>query len=75
LTLFHLDLYRLETADQILGAGVEEFLSPDGVAIIEWAERLTLLGRSLGTESLMRRVKIEIIAANDREITYDDFGA
>jgi tRNA A37 threonylcarbamoyladenosine biosynthesis protein TsaE len=54
---------------------VEEFLSPDGVAIIEWAERLTLLGRSLGTESLMRRVKIEIIAANDREITYDDFGA
>ena len=75
LTLFHLDLYRLETADQILGAGVEEFLSPDGVAIIEWAERLTLLGRSPGVESLMRRVNIEIIAVNDRKITYDEFGA
>lgn len=75
LMLFHLDLYRLETADQILSAGVEEFLSPDGVAIIEWAERLTLLGRSPGVESLMRRVNIEIIAVNDRKITYDDFGA
>jgi len=75
LMLFHLDLYRLETADQILTAGVEEFLSPDGVAIIEWAERLTLLGRSPGVESLMRRVNIEIIAVNDRKITYDEFGA
>src|ERR1039458_9069705 len=38
--LLHLDLYRLETAAQILSAGVEEFLSPDGVAVIEWAERM-----------------------------------
>ena len=38
LTLFHLDLYRLETREQILTAGLEEFLQPDGVAVIEWAE-------------------------------------
>lgn len=40
LKLFHLDLYRLETPAQILSAGVEEFLVPDGVAVIEWAERI-----------------------------------
>jgi tRNA threonylcarbamoyladenosine biosynthesis protein TsaE len=40
LTLFHLDLYRLESIDQILAAGLEEYLRPDGVAVIEWAERL-----------------------------------
>ena len=40
LKLFHLDLYRLETAEQVLSAGLEEFLSPDGVAVIEWAERI-----------------------------------
>ena len=40
LKLFHLDLYRLETWEQILSAGLEEFLQPDGVAVIEWAERL-----------------------------------
>jgi tRNA threonylcarbamoyladenosine biosynthesis protein TsaE len=73
LTLFHLDLYRLETADQIRSAGVEEYLSPDGVAIIEWAERLDLLTRLAGSESLMRRVRIEIIGVDDRKIIYDDF--
>jgi tRNA threonylcarbamoyladenosine biosynthesis protein TsaE len=39
LPLFHLDLYRLDTPDQILAAGLEEYLHPDGVAVIEWAER------------------------------------
>src|SRR5580658_10348922 len=34
LPLFHLDLYRLETPEQILSAGVEDFLQPDGVAVI-----------------------------------------
>src|SRR5580692_10648936 len=40
LPLFHLDLYRLENEAQILSAGLEEFLQPDGVAVIEWAERM-----------------------------------
>ena len=40
LKLFHLDLYRLETPQQILNAGIEEYLSPDGVAVVEWAERI-----------------------------------
>ena len=38
LRLWHLDLYRLETREQILSAGLEDFLSPDGVTVIEWAE-------------------------------------
>src|SRR5580692_6203901 len=40
LRLFHLDLYRLETPGQILWAGIEEFLKPEGVTVIEWAERI-----------------------------------
>jgi tRNA threonylcarbamoyladenosine biosynthesis protein TsaE len=39
LTLFHLDLYRLDTREQILAAGLEEYLKPAGVTVIEWAER------------------------------------
>src|SRR5436305_12094823 len=39
LKLFHLDLYRLETREQILAAGLAEYLEPDGVTVIEWAER------------------------------------
>ena len=39
LTLFHVDLYRLETREQIAAAGLEEYLRPAGVTVIEWAER------------------------------------
>lgn len=37
--LFHLDLYRLETPQMILAAGLEEYLHPKGISVIEWAER------------------------------------
>jgi tRNA threonylcarbamoyladenosine biosynthesis protein TsaE len=40
LPLFHLDLYRLETPEAIAGAGLEEYLRPEGITVIEWAERL-----------------------------------
>jgi len=40
LLLVHLDLYRLDTAEQIAAAGLEEFLrNESGVTVIEWAER------------------------------------
>jgi len=68
LKLFHLDLYRLETAQQILSAGIEEYLSPDGVVVIEWAERL-----EAGKKSV--RVQIDIVSEAERRIIYDDFGA
>jgi tRNA threonylcarbamoyladenosine biosynthesis protein TsaE len=72
LTLFHLDLYRLETREQILSAGLEEYLQPNGVAVIEWAERMS--NDEFRMENL-RRVKIEILNEQERQITYEDFGA
>lgn len=84
LTLFHLDLYRLETAEEIRGAGIEEFLEPDGVAVIEWAEKLEGVKnqispirpvRLLASSPTMKKVQIEILNEMDRKITYDDFGA
>ena len=74
LKLFHLDLYRLETAAQILSAGIEEFLRPDGVAVIEWAERLAE-NEGQRTEVKIKKVTIEIVSETERKIIYDDFGA
>ena len=51
LTLFHLDLYRLDTREQIAAAGLEEYLRPDGVTVIEWAERWFGEGQSLKSEA------------------------
>jgi len=71
LTLYHLDLYRLETQEQIVSAGLEDYLRPDGVAVIEWAERMA---NDEFRMTNLRRVKIEILGENERRISYDDFG-
>lgn len=73
LTLFHLDLYRLETREQILSAGLEEYLNPDGVSVIEWAERW--FDKPQNCPANFRRVKIETLNENKRRISYEDFGA
>jgi tRNA threonylcarbamoyladenosine biosynthesis protein TsaE len=39
LTLFHVDLYRLESLKEIEGIGLEEYLWGDGVCAVEWAEK------------------------------------
>ena len=69
LRLFHLDLYRLETREQILSAGIEEFLRPDGVAVIEWAERLE---NGTMDDGNIIKVKIEITGDTERRIVYED---
>lgn len=72
LKLFHLDLYRLETRDQLLSAGIEEFLQPEGVSVIEWAERIRDLRFAIPD---WRQVRIEIVSDTERRIIHDDFGA
>ncbi len=39
LPLFHIDLYRLD-ANAALELGLEDYLEGDGVAVLEWGERL-----------------------------------
>ncbi len=38
--LYHLDLYRLSGDDEFESMGGEEFLYPDGITLIEWAEKI-----------------------------------
>lgn len=38
--LYHFDLYRLTDAQEILGLGYEEYLFGQGMAVVEWADRL-----------------------------------
>ena len=40
LPLFHLDLYRLDDAADALAGGLLDERQRDGVALVEWAERL-----------------------------------
>ena len=81
LPLFHLDLYRLDTRDQIIGAGLESyFYRPAGVTVVEWAERWFgeepgFRIQDSGFPASCRFVRIETLGETDRRITYEDFGA
>jgi len=41
LDLYHFDLYRIAHADELIEMGMDEFLPGLGVAVVEWAERLS----------------------------------
>lgn len=60
LTLYHLDLYRLKSADEFYGAGLEEYVYGKGVCIIEWADRVPALLKEC-------RVVIKFSAGADKE--------
>ena len=39
LHVFHLDFYRLESPDELLGIGWDEILDSGGIVIAEWADK------------------------------------
>ena len=85
LTLFHLDLYRLDTRQEVLGAGLDEFLiQPNGITLVEWPERwfgagffqlnAEKNGFVLPPETSVRRVVLETLGEAERRLVYEDFG-
>ncbi len=38
--LYHMDLYRLESAEGVFDLGFEEYIEGGGITVIEWAERI-----------------------------------
>lgn len=40
LSLYHLDLYRLSTVQEVARLGLEQYFDADGVSVVEWPERL-----------------------------------
>ncbi len=69
--LFHLDLYRLRSFDEVLSLGIEEYLDDDGVSMIEWAEKAE---RILPREKYSVRFRV-IDGVNRREILMQRGGA
>ena len=54
LPLYHIDLYRLDSLDEIAGLGLEDYFYGDGVCVIEWAEKAQQL---LPPDSLLISLK------------------
>ena len=58
---YHIDLYRIADARQLDAVGVDEYIGKNGIAAIEWAERL---GNIEGAIS----VRLNILDKDKREI-------
>ena len=41
LPLFHFDMYRLDSADELFHIGWEDYLARGGVCAVEWSERIS----------------------------------
>lgn len=69
LPIFHMDLYRLDDAIAVEEAGLLEYLDRDGLAIIEWPERL-------GSQLPANRLEIHISPRQDssRDILFFPYG-
>ena len=63
--LFHFDMYRLETADDLFDIGWEDYLERGGICAVEWSENVE--------EALDGAVRVCIRRINDteREITVE----
>jgi len=39
LPLYHIDLYRIDTTEEVIELGLEDYLYGGGVCVVEWAEK------------------------------------
>ena len=54
--LAHVDLYRVEGADEIAGLGLDDLLAGPGVTVVEWGEKLE---PTLGLEAVRVTISLE----------------
>ena len=66
LPLFHFDFYRLESGDEVLRIGLDDYLGAGGVLVIEWAGKFPAV-LPAGT----RWFRLRAGDGNIREITED----
>lgn len=63
LPLYHIDLYRLESEDEVLRIGIDDYLSGDGVTVVEWADKFAGL-----MPPGARWIRFRVLEGDEREI-------
>ncbi len=70
LTLYHVDLYRIEATIEAWDLGLDDYFFGDGVCAVEWPERAYA---AMPTEYL--RIDFEYMGDVDRRLTFSAAGA
>ncbi len=64
--LYHMDLYRLGSGDELIELGFEEYFYGDGLCVIEWPSR----GEDLIPEDNLK-ITLKNISENKRELIFE----
>lgn len=55
-TLYHIDLYRIDTLRELETLGLDDLLAPDCILLIEWGEKFPRLQQDQNVEITLERV-------------------
>jgi tRNA threonylcarbamoyladenosine biosynthesis protein TsaE len=55
-TLYHIDLYRIETQREFDTLALDDLLAPDSILLVEWGEKFPRLQRDRDREITLERV-------------------
>ena len=66
-TIYHFDLYRIESVDELYNIGIEEYFYSDAICFVEWPER----AEELFLDNV-KEICIEKLDENSRQITFND---
>jgi tRNA threonylcarbamoyladenosine biosynthesis protein TsaE len=62
-TLYHIDLYRIDTERELETLGLDDLLAPNCILLIEWGEKFPRLRRDQNVE-----ISLERVGETDRRI-------
>jgi tRNA threonylcarbamoyladenosine biosynthesis protein TsaE len=69
-TLYHIDLYRVDTPRQLETLGLDDLISENSILLIEWGEKFARFERDKDVEIALDRLDED---ENDRKITVGIF--
>jgi len=69
-SLYHFDLYRINSIDELNDIGFFEYLSNDGIVIIEWAERV--VDELYSLDYIKINIKKSLLDTKHREIRVEN---
>ena len=55
-TLYHIDLYRIDTERELETLGLDDLVSPNSILLIEWGEKFPRLVRDRNLEIVLERL-------------------
>lgn len=70
-TVYHLDLYRVESARELISLGLDELLAQDATVVVEWGEKLLRGGAPLPRFE----IRLEHRGESERRIVVEELSA